>query len=70
MKAQRWDETRRVGTFALDASNAWGESTSTLAEVILSEQVGSLNQESHGYAALKPWECQGEFYSLGRLEFN
>ncbi|MBW4621373.1 MAG: transposase [Cyanosarcina radialis HA8281-LM2] len=30
-----------TGTFALDASNAWGESTSTLAEAILSKQVGS-----------------------------
>lgn len=30
-----------VGTFALDASNAWGEDTATLAGVILSEQVTS-----------------------------
>jgi len=35
-----------VGTFALDASNAWGDSASTLVGAILSEQVGSLNQES------------------------
>ncbi|MEA5421558.1 zinc ribbon domain-containing protein, partial [Spirulina sp. CCNP1310] len=35
-----------TGTFALDASNASGESTSTLAGVILSEQVGSLSEES------------------------
>jgi putative transposase len=37
-----------VGTFALDASNAWGDSASTLVGVILPEQVGSLNQESPG----------------------
>jgi putative transposase len=30
--------------------NAWGESTSTLVEAILPEQVGSVNQESHGLA--------------------
>ncbi|HEY9860079.1 MAG TPA: transposase [Candidatus Obscuribacterales bacterium] len=30
-----------TGTFALDASNAWGEDTATLAGVILSEQVTS-----------------------------
>jgi putative transposase len=35
-----------TGTFALDVNNASGESTSTLAEVILSEQVGSLIEES------------------------
>jgi hypothetical protein len=28
--------------------NAWGESTSTLVGATLLEQVGSLNQESHG----------------------
>jgi len=36
-----------TGTFALDASNALGESTSTLVGAILSEQVGSLIKESH-----------------------
>jgi putative transposase len=35
-----------TGTFMLDMSNALGESTSTLAEVILSEQVGSMIKES------------------------
>ncbi|MDC0840333.1 MAG: transposase, partial [Limnospira maxima] len=35
-----------TGTLALDASNASGESTSTLAGAILSEQVGSLSEES------------------------
>ena len=35
-----------TGTFALDASNALGESTSTLVGVILPEQVGSLIKES------------------------
>ncbi len=34
-----------TGTFAMDASNALGESTSTLAEAILPEQVGSLIKE-------------------------
>jgi putative transposase len=38
-----------TGTWAeYSALNAWGESTSTLALATLSEQVGSLNQESHG----------------------
>ena len=35
-----------TGTFALDASNAWGEETATEAGAILSQQVTSLNQES------------------------
>ncbi|AFZ13308.1 transposase, IS605 OrfB family [Crinalium epipsammum PCC 9333] len=35
-----------TGTFGLDSSNALGESTSTLTEAILSEQVGSLIKES------------------------
>ncbi len=35
-----------TGTFALDASNALGESTSTLVGAILPEQVGSLIKES------------------------
>ena len=35
-----------TGTFALDAINAFGESTSTLAEAILSKQVDSLIKES------------------------
>ena len=35
-----------TGTFALDASNASGESTSTLVGAILQEQVGSLIEES------------------------
>lgn len=35
-----------TGTFMLDMSNALGESTSTLAEVILPEQVGSVIKES------------------------
>jgi putative transposase len=35
-----------TGTFALDASNAWGETTSTLVGGILPEQVISLSQES------------------------
>ncbi len=34
------------GTWLQDSLNAWGESTSTLAEAILSKQVGSMNQES------------------------
>ena len=33
--------TGHVGTFALDASNAWGEVTATLVGAILSEQVAS-----------------------------
>ena len=33
--------TGHVGTFALDASNAWGEMTATLVGAILSEQVAS-----------------------------
>ncbi len=39
--------TGHVGTFALDASNAWGDGTATLVGANLSEQVLSLNQESH-----------------------
>ncbi|MGL5062917.1 MAG: RNA-guided endonuclease InsQ/TnpB family protein [Microcoleus sp.] len=35
-----------TGTFALEASNALGESTSTLSGAILTEQVGSLIKES------------------------
>lgn len=35
-----------TGTFMLDMSNALGESTSTLVEVILSKQVGSMIKES------------------------
>jgi putative transposase len=35
-----------TGTFALDASNAWGDGTSTLVGANLLEQVMSLNQES------------------------
>jgi putative transposase len=35
-----------TGTFMLDMSNALGESTSTLAEAILPEQVGSMIKES------------------------
>jgi putative transposase len=38
-----------TGTFMLDMSNALGESTSTLSEVILSEQVGSLIKESPSF---------------------
>jgi putative transposase len=38
-----------TGTFMLDMSNALGESTSTLAGVILSEQVGSLIKESPSF---------------------
>ena len=35
-----------TGTFMLDMSNALGESTPTLAEAILSKQVGSMIKES------------------------
>ena len=35
-----------TGTFALDASNAWGDGTSTLADASLPEQVLPVNQES------------------------
>ncbi|MFN6325390.1 MAG: RNA-guided endonuclease TnpB family protein, partial [Aphanizomenon sp.] len=35
-----------TGTFALDASNALGDKTSTCAGEILDEQVMSLNKES------------------------
>ncbi len=37
-----------TGTFALDASNAWGDETSTQSGVSLVEQVSSKNQESPG----------------------
>ncbi len=35
-----------TGSYGLDPCNAWGETTSTLAEEILSKQVASLSQES------------------------
>ena len=35
-----------TGTFALDATNAWGDRTSTLADASLLEQVLPMNQES------------------------
>ncbi|MBD2315013.1 transposase [Desertifilum sp. FACHB-1129] len=38
-----------TGTFMLDMSNALGESTPTLAEAILSEQVGSMIKESPSF---------------------
>jgi len=38
-----------TGTFALDASNAWGEDTSTGVGAILHQQVTSLNQESPSF---------------------
>jgi putative transposase len=37
-------------TFALDASNAWGEDTSTRVGAILPQQVTSLNQESPSFS--------------------
>jgi len=36
-----------TGTFALSASNASGDATSTLTGVILSGQVVSMKEESH-----------------------
>ncbi len=39
-------------------SNANGVGTSTLLGATLVEQVLTMSLESHGYASLKPWECQ------------
>lgn len=41
--------TGHVGTWAGNALNAWGEITSTGIGETLSQQVGSVNQESHGF---------------------
>jgi len=47
-----------TGTVGLDSKNAWEDDASTLVGHVLSKQASSQNQESHGYATLKPWECQ------------